>query len=277
MRAIRHEYLHFLIDPLVTKYSGYLPYEEPFMKRLREQPGALALYRENFRFMVTESLIESVEARLAGTSERPSSEFLVGAYDRGLILVPYFYDSLCRFEARTESLQEFMPVLIDGISWDKEKDRDATIARIRDEMKPPKIEDTAPPHADEARRAEIRNLLSDANKYLQAREFDKGGDLLEQVLKLDRRNPNALFGLAQVAAQGQRLDDAMELYARAAATAGPNEAWIAAWSLVHRGNIYRFQGDEEQARVEWSKVLQLQGDLRGASEAATRALNENPQ
>jgi len=127
------------------------------------------------------------------------------------------------------------------------------------------------------RRAEIRNLLSESNKHLQAREFDQAGDLLEQVLKLDSRNPNALFGLAQVAAQGQRLDDAMELYARAAASAGPNEVWIAAWSLVHRGNILRFEGELGPARVEWSKALQFQGDLRGASEAATRALSENPQ
>ncbi len=277
MRAIRHEYLHFLIDPLVAKYSGYLPYEEPFIKKLREQPGALTLYRENFRFMVSESLIESAEARLAGTSDRPAAEFLVGAYDRGLILAPYFYDALGKFEARSESLQEFMPVLIDGISWDKEKDRDATVERMRDEVKPAKNQDPAPPHTDQARRAEIRSLLGEANKHLQTREFDKAGDLLEQVLKLDSRNPNALFGLAQVAAQGQRLEDAMDLYARAAASAGPNEAWIAAWSLVHRGNIFRFQGEMEPARVEWSKVLLLQGDLRGASEAAARALNENPQ
>jgi tetratricopeptide (TPR) repeat protein len=277
MRAIRHEYLHFLIDPLLAKYAGYLPYEEPFMKKLREQPGSLTLYRENFRFMVTESLIETLEARLAGASEKPPEEFMVSAYDRGLILAPYFYEALGKFEARSDALQEFMPVLLDGISWDKEKDRDATMARMRDEVQPRRREEPAPPHADEVRRAEIRNLLNEANKRLQAREFDQAGVLLEQVLKLDGRNPSALFGLAQVAAQDQRLDDAMGLYARAAASAGPNEAWIAAWSLVHRGNILRFQGELDPARLEWSKVLQLQGDLRGASEAATRALNESPQ
>ena len=96
-------------------------------------------------------------------------------------------------------------------------------------------------------------------------------------MKLDSRNPNALFGLAQVAAQGQMLDQAIELYARAAASAGSNELWIAAWSHVHRGNIFKFQGNLDAARLEWSRVLQVQGDLRGASEAATRALTDNPQ
>jgi tetratricopeptide (TPR) repeat protein len=277
MRAIRHEYLHFLVDPLLTKYSGYMPYEEPFIKKLREQPGALALYRENFKFMITESLIETLEARLAGISGRRPEEFLVQAYDRGLILVPYFYDALTKFEARSESLQEFMPRLIDGISWDKERSTEATIARMRDEIKSAEHEEPPAPHADEARRAEIRSLLGGANKHLQAREFDQAGVLLEQVLKLDSRNPNALFGLAQVAAQDQKLDEAMELYASAAAAASPDEAWIAAWSHIHRGNIFKFQEQLEPARTEWSKVLQLQGDLRGASEAATRALKENPQ
>ena len=277
MRAIRHEYLHFLVDPLLAKYAGYLPDEEPFMKRLREQPGTLALYRENFRFMLAESLIETMEARVAGKSDRHPGESLINAYDRGLILAPYFDEALGKFEARSESLQEFMPGLVDGISWEKEKGRDASMARMRDVVKSGKQEEEAATHADELRHAEIRDLLSGANKHLQTREFDQARDLLEQVLKLDSRNPNALFGLGQVAAQSRMLDQAIELYARAAASAGSNELWIAAWSHVHRGNIFKFQGNLDAARLEWSRVLQVQGDLRGASEAATRALTDNPQ
>jgi tetratricopeptide (TPR) repeat protein len=227
--------------------------------------------------MVAESLIETMEVRLVGKPDRHPEGFLVEAYDRGLILAPYFDEALAKFEARSESLQEFMPGLVDGITWEKEKDRDASVVRMREEVKTAKQEEQAEAHASEARRAEIRDLLSGANKYLHAREFDQAGDLLKQVLKLDRRNPNALFGLAQVAAQNQMLDQAIELFARAAASAGPDELWIAAWSYVHRGNIFKFQGNLDPARLEWSRALELKGDLRGASEAAARALSENPQ
>ena len=52
------------------------------------------------------------------------------------------------------------------------------------------------------------------------------------------------------------------------------ETWIRAWCFVRRGNIRRFQGDITQARQEWSRVQELQGDLKGAAEAAGKALAE---
>jgi tetratricopeptide (TPR) repeat protein len=277
MRAIRHEYLHFLVDPLLQKYSGYLPDQEPFMNRVKEQPGASALFRENFNFMVTESLIEMLEARITAQPGQSSAGEVIDAYQRGLILAPYFNEEFIKFEGRTETLQEFMPDLVSGISWDKEKARDMSMVRVPDAAHSGNEEKQSPVHAEDARRAEIHNLLTEANRHLQAREFDQAKELLEKVLKLDGRNPNALFGLAQVAAQNQRLDQAMDLYARAADSADSAEVWIAAWSHVHRGNIFRFQGNLEPARREWSTVLGLQGDLRGASEAAARALAENPK
>jgi tetratricopeptide (TPR) repeat protein len=88
---------------------------------------------------------------------------------------------------------------------------------------------------------------------------------------MDPRNAGALLGLAQVAAQNQDLERALDLYRRAAANAGA-EVWIAAWAFVHRGNIVQHQQDIDSARAEYGKVLELNGDLRGAGEAARKAL-----
>jgi len=55
------------------------------------------------------------------------------------------------------------------------------------------------------------------------------------------------------------------------------DVWIAGWSWLRRGNIYQFLGDAERAKAEWSKVLKLQGNLRGAAEAAQKSLTQpNP-
>jgi tetratricopeptide (TPR) repeat protein len=103
--------------------------------------------------------------------------------------------------------------------------------------------------------------------------FEDAEKQLEQVLLLDQSNPSALFGLAQVAGQRQQLDLALDLYSRAAAHAG-EKTWIAGWSYLRRGNIFRLREDWDNARAEWSQVLLLEGDLRGAETEAKKALSQ---
>jgi tetratricopeptide (TPR) repeat protein len=91
---------------------------------------------------------------------------------------------------------------------------------------------------------------------------------------LDETNAGAFFGLAQIAARRQDLDRALELYGKAAANA-KDQVWIAGWCLVQRGNILMQQGEYARARAEWAQVPELRGDLRGAAEAAAKALAES--
>ncbi len=275
MGSIRHEYLHFLIDPLLAKYRGRLPDPEPFMKRVNEQAGALDRYRENFQLMLTESLIQAMESRLEGHAADQDRMALIRMYDKGLILAPYFDEALASFESRSESLQEFFPVMIDGLNWRKERDRINHIALLREEAEKYRTERHAADNAQDPRDNEVRTLLNAANRHLQSLEFEQAKESLEKALKLDDRNANALFGLAQIAAREQDLDKALSLYESAAEAAGAAESWIAGWSRVHRGNIYRFREQLERAHSEWARVLDLQGDLKGAREAAERALSSN--
>ncbi len=269
MRSIRHEYLHFLLDPFLAKYVAYLPPEEPFQKRVNEQPGALRRYRQSFYLMVTESLLEMVEVSLDRLPPDRRVEAILDAYDRGLILAPYFAERFLKFEKETAPLPEVFRGMIEGIRWDSESGRDADIARLRADAaaKRPASETVTESRFD------TRQLLNDANRLLQSRDFAMAGELLEKILEVEPENANALFGLAQVHGQRQELEQALQLYGKAARCAG-EETWIAAWSHVRRGNIYRSQEDFEKAKAEWSQVLQLQGNLRGATEAARKALSE---
>ncbi len=272
MRSIRHEYLHFLIDPLLAKYRGHLPDPEPFMTRVRELPGSLARYRENFQLMLAESLIQTMERRLDRSAADRSGMAVVAMYDQGLVLAPYFDECLALFETRSESLQEFFPVMADGLTWRKEEGRGSEVARLREEFEKHRAEEQASSDAEDLRDSKVRDLLNAANRHLQSMEFEQAKELLEKVLQLSEKNASALFGLAQVAAREQDLDKALDLYGRAAEAAGASETWIAGWSYVHRGNIYRFLGELDRARLEWARVLGLEGDLRGAREAAERSL-----
>ncbi len=134
MRSVRHEYLHFLIDPLLAKYVAYLPDAEPFLDRVRAQPKALERYQNNFYLLVTESLLQVVELRLDKPTPEKEKRVLVEVYDQGLILAPYFDETLRRFEQGTDPLAAVFRSFIEGIQWEKEKDRPAAIDRLRNEI-----------------------------------------------------------------------------------------------------------------------------------------------
>ena len=152
------------------------------------------------------------------------------------------------------------------------RSRPEILARLRDELARRHSHQQAQVQAEGKRDQETRDLLTDANKSLLAGDFDKAKELLSQVLRRDRDNASALYGMAQIAGQNQDLEGALELYERAARNAG-EQKWIAAWCLVRRGNIFYFQRDTARARSEWSTVLDMKGDLRGAREEASKALS----
>jgi len=215
-----------------------------------------------------------VELRLDAKGGGSDEQEIVTAYEQGLVLAPYFEAELRKFEGRQDALQESFQRLIEGISWEVEGRRDAATAELRERLAARSAKARAREHSQAQSSSEIRSLLTQANQFLLAREFDRARQVLEKILQLEPLNPNALFGLAQTAAQSQEIQRALDLYQQAAANCG-DETWIAAWSFLHRGNLYRFMDDLSSARAEWSKVLNLQGDLRGAREAASKALGKN--
>jgi predicted negative regulator of RcsB-dependent stress response len=271
LRSLRHEYLHFLLDPLVAKYYSDLPAPEPYLTTAQAQPHLHADYGTDFTILVTESLIQMVELRLDGETGGRLMQRIVDACERGLVLAPYFEERLEIFEKSRDELQVFFPGMIRGIGSDSLSRRDESIAQAKKELPARAAREITTRAEEPVRPAEVRSLLGRANQLLAGRDFDGAAPLLERVLQIDPLNANALFGAAQIAAQSQDFERALTLYEKAAANAG-TDAWIAAWSRVRRGNIYRFLGDREKARAEWSRALNLQGNLRGADEAARKLL-----
>lgn len=266
LRAIRHEYLHFMIDPLVVKYAARLPEPEPFLKSVRGRSKLDERYRDDFPLVVTESLIQALDLRLEHKAGTEKAAALVSAFEAGLILAPFFDEELAGFESARLSLQESFPELVQKIRWEREKRRAEAVSQLARQAA-----DTPPAFTSEQRERLVR-----ANEMLAAGQFDAARRLLEEALALEPENASALFGLAQIAGRAEDFPRALELYARAAAASG-SERWIAAWSLVRRGNILAFQGRGDDARAEWRRALELEGDLRGAREAAERALASKPQ
>jgi tetratricopeptide (TPR) repeat protein len=267
--AVRHELLHFMIDPLMRKYEAHLPEAEPFLASVRRLAAPRPGYDRDLPLVAVESLIGAIELRLGRDAGRDDRTAVSARFKQGLVLVPYFLEVLERFEGGSGSLQEAFPDLVRGIEWRAEKGRADAIARLDAELAAGGAAGAAAGDGAAARRAR----LSRANSLLQARDFAAARPVLEEILRESPEDPNALFGLAQIASQGDQLDAALDLYGRAAQHAG-RESWIAGWSGVRRGSILEFRGDAAAARAEWERVLALAGDLRGSREAAARALEK---
>jgi tetratricopeptide (TPR) repeat protein len=272
--SVRHEYLHYLLDPLVAKYRAYLPDAAPFLKRTSQMPEALPSYKDDFPLMVSESLVRAVDIRLRLAAPAARSEGILQDYERGWILVPYFDETLQKFEQGTPSVLELFPGILEGILWDAEARRDEAMAQLKRELTSRSASASPAQDLPQEPRSRARELLDQANSLLLARRFDEAEPLLKQALLEEEGNPNALFGLAQIAVRRMELEAALDLYERAAANSR-DQAWIAGWSLVHRGNIYGQLGNIARARAEWNRVLLLKGNLRGAAEAASKALSES--
>jgi hypothetical protein len=271
LRSLRHEYLHFLLDPLIAKHFGDLPASDPYLNQARKQPNLRRSYGSDFTILVTESLIQMVELRLDGETGDRLKQKIVGAYKEGLVLAPYFEESLEVFEKRREAIQEFFPGMIQGIRREAVGRREEDIGLLETELAMKASRHGAAGVNEAVTSTEVRSLLSEANQLLASRNFEAAAPLLERVLQIDPLNASALFGSAQIAAQAQDFERALRLYEDAGANAGP-DIWIAAWSWVRRGSIYQFLGDVEKAKAEWSKALKLQGNLRGADTAARKFL-----
>lgn len=130
--AIRHEYLHFLLDPLIAKY-GIIIVERNRLQRLAlARPRAERNLTSDFFLVATESLLRAIEIRMSGAEETESRQMLEN-YDRGFILLPYFLEALRSYEQGGEGFFSVLPDLLAGIDVEREEKRAAEIdaARVR--------------------------------------------------------------------------------------------------------------------------------------------------
>jgi tetratricopeptide (TPR) repeat protein len=139
--------------------------------------------------------------------------------------------------------------------------------------------------AEEARQKQIeeQKRIQDAQDKFKAAgqminegDFDTAEALLRELLEQDPDNGNVLFYLAQVYAQRQDYDQALEYYLKAS-DSGKIQDWVRAWSLLRAGRYYAAKQNYEEARRIFEQVLKLDGDLRGALEEAEQLIGRLPK
>jgi hypothetical protein len=235
MDLIRHAYLHFLLDPMVGKFSVNLRVLDPLVDALRLSPMDES-FKEDPSLLVTECLIRAVEARTMAGRKAPQSEqdrSVEESVAQGFVLTRYFYERLLQFEKDSIGFRAALPAMIGGIDVRAEQKRASQI----------QFAPTAEPELLHLARPKEGKLLVTAEQRLSAGDSDTAGKLAKQALAEKNEDPGrALFILAQISLRG-KIDVAQDYFEQALkATSEPK---VVAWSHIYLGRILDLQDDEE--------------------------------
>ena len=263
---IRHAYLHYLLDPLSTRYQEILDRKKVLAEHLSRARGLDDVYKQDFLQLVTECLIKAIEARLDHHPENVQAALL-----DGLILTPYFAEHLPIYEKQEQAMLLYYPELVASIDNTVE---DARLSKVTFNSNrtygnaPPA---PAPPPAPVLTGA--AKTLDEAEQRYSARDLDKAKGLYEQVLKETDQKPTqaaAYYGLARIAVLQKHPEDAEKLFQKSVET-GPEPA-IKAWDLVYLGRLSLAAKELDPAAKYFKDALAVEGASDMARNAATQGL-----
>lgn len=238
---IRHQYLHFLLDPLAVKYAFELHQKQSLAALARPAPALGADFKEDFSFLVTECVIRAIELRMDKPA-RPQDA--IDTFTRqGLILVPYFYGALKGYESQAAAMSVFYRQLILGISLKEEQKRLANVKFAPAGSLPAAAGHAAPP-AD-PREAQ----LDQGDNLIYEGKYDEAKTVFASVLAADARNERALYGMAVVASNTRKPDTAEDYLKQTLQVA--RSLRIATWSHVYLGRLYDLEGRRKQALQQY--------------------------
>ncbi|MGH9355413.1 MAG: tetratricopeptide repeat protein [Terriglobia bacterium] len=235
-KEIRHQYLHFLLDPLAVKYGADIHQKAALEVVARKAPLLEPDFKGDFSLLATECLIHAVELRM----DKPSNALQQTQSDlaNGFILTPYFYGALAAYEKQNAAISVYYEAMIQGISVGK-MEKQLASAKFSG-PKPAGQTAAAPPESPKDQ------MLDRGDNLIYLGRYDQAKATFNQVLKqYDPKDGRAMFGLA-VAASNMREPDIAEEYFKKALTAG-HSLRIVTWSHIYLARIYDLEGMRQQA------------------------------
>jgi tetratricopeptide (TPR) repeat protein len=240
---IRHQYLHFLLDPLAAKYALEINEKAKLRAIAYHAPALASSFKEDFPLLVTECLIRAAELRLDKCPQAEAEKGLAEMTASGLILVRYFYESLLVFEKQESSMTVFYKQMILLIDPAEEEKR---LAKVTFAPAPaPAAQASVPP----AKTAEERLLDQGDNLFYRGRYSDAKLAYQEVLEKIDPKSERALFGLAVVESNMRKPDLAEEYFQKTLETA--RDLRLVTWSHIYLGRLYDLRGKRNDALAQY--------------------------
>jgi tetratricopeptide (TPR) repeat protein len=239
---IRHQYLHFLLDPLAAKYVADINQKGSLRAIAVEAPLLSPDFKEDFPLLVTECLIRAAELRMDKRPPAEAEKRLTEMTAAGLILVRYFYDALGDFARQDSSLTLYYKQMILNIDPKVEQKR---LFAVNFAPRPPApTQKASPALTEEERLLDQGDTLFFRGKYIEAKPAYQA--VLERI---DPKNARALYGLAVVYANTRKPDLAEEYFQKTLSTA--RDLRIVTWSHIYLGRLYDLRGKRDDALAQY--------------------------
>lgn len=270
---IRQAYLHYLLDPVVTKFGEKVDEKKALGDYAQGAPFLPEHYKVDFLLLFTKSLIRAIEARLAPPLKRQA--MVDQAMGEGYVVTAHCYEQLTAYEKQEQAMRMYFPELISTIDFVKEERRlnKLEFASKRVERKARAL---PPPPAPELSPAE--NSLNEAEDLYTRRELEKATEVYTRVLKETQQNPlqaRAYYGLARISALKRDPETAEKLFQKALELEPPPSE--KAWTLVYLGRLSLAAGEVPQATQRFKDVLAMKEASPKAREAAQQSLAQIEQ
>ncbi|HLK47366.1 MAG TPA: tetratricopeptide repeat protein [Bryobacteraceae bacterium] len=263
---IRHAYLHYLLDPLSTRYEEILDRKKPLADQAQRAPALDDSFKQDYLLLVTESLIKAIEAKL---DRRPDG--IQEAMRQGYILTPFFAEQLPIYEKQEQAMLYYYPTLVGAIDLRIEE---ARLSKVEFEKEPPAraaVATPAPPPPPAPTGA--AKTLDEAEQLYTARDLDKAKkQYLDVLQQTDNQTMHAAayYGLARIATLERDPELAERLFKRTLNL--QPEAPVQAWSLVYLGRLSMAAGDRKQAAQYFQNALKVEGASPAAQQAASQGV-----
>ena len=272
MDALRHTYLHFVLDPLIAKRATSLERLQPILKSVQAAPMSEE-YKNDIGLLVIESLIRAIEARTPADPKLPDKDrFALIQRDEaeGFVLTGYFYNQLRDFEKANLGLESAFPNWLHDVDVPHEKKRASEIA-FASQAKPEVLQASHP-----VPQRAPQTKIDLAEQALASGNPTEAGKLAQQSLQANEDPARAYFVLAKVASfggdmQGAQTDFQKALDAQKNPAADPH---VAAWSHIYLGRILDLQGERDDAVAQYKAALAISDEPPDAKTAAEHGLQQ---
>jgi hypothetical protein len=244
MEPIRHAFLHYLLDPMIGRYSTTFGKLDPLMDAVKLAPMDES-FKEDPSLLVTECAIRAVEARTLADGKAPLPEqnrAVDISMQQGFVLTRYFYERLLLFEKDSIGFRNSLGPIVAQIDVRKEMSRTSQI----------QFAEKSEPELLHLARPKQTKLLVSAEERLSAGDSATAEKLARQALAEKTEDPGrALFILAELSLN-RNVNGARDYFEQALkATSEPK---IVAWSHIYLGRILDLQDDDEGGPLRASAI-----------------------
>jgi tetratricopeptide (TPR) repeat protein len=264
MDAIRHTYLHFVLDPLIAKRATALLLLKPVLVPLQKAPMAED-YKEDTGLLVIECLIRAIEARTPSDPKLPAKDrqaMIQRDQAEGFVLTGYFYEQLRNFEKETTGLQYAFPEWLHNMDVDHER-------KLASEIQ---FAPAAKPEVVQAAKSASQPKVVLAERELSSGNPVAAEKLANEALAANEDPAQAYFVLARAATLSGNVQGAQENFQKALDSS--KDPRVEAWCHIYLGRILDLQEEREAAVAQYQAALKTGDTSADTKNAAERGLKE---